>query len=320
MPILLRILLLFGFVVEGCLAAEQTEGARQMLGKMMQAMEGLNYQGTVALFRNGKLETMKFSHAVNGDVKQERLLLLNSPMREMIRNEDTVWCVYLDSKKMVIDHRPVKQSFLMDLPDDLSGLEQYYSFAITGGEKVATLSAKVILIEPRDNHRYARKIWIAQDHYLPLKFELINRTGEAMEQAMFTELQVKESLPLINFNDHRNFFVQHIHKPETLPFDQTGFVLKNLPEGFEKIQFTRIPMQGTENLTEHLLLSDGFSTISIYLERGNMAKQTKQRSVGAVNSYSRPLDENYFLTVMGEVPAKTVQYIAGGAEIRLKND
>lgn len=320
MPTFFRLLFLFGFVVEGCLATEQTEGARQMLGKMMQAMEGLNYQGTVALFRNGKLETMKFSHAVNGDVQQERLLLLNSPMREMIRNDDAVWCVYLDSKKMVIDHRPVRQSFLMDLPENLAELDQFYTFAITGGEKIATLSAKVILIEPRDNHRYARKIWIGQESYLPLKFELINRNGEAMEQAMFTELQVKESLPLVDFNNHHNFFVQHIHKPEPLSFDQTGFVLKNLPKGFEKIQFTRIPMHGAKKPTEHLLLSDGFSTISVYLEQGNMSSQIKQRSVGAVNSYSRSLTNDYYLTVMGEVPAKTVQFISNGAEIRVQDD
>ena len=320
MPIIFRLLFLFGFVVEACLAAEQTESAQQMLAKMKQAMNGLNYHGTVALFRNGKLETMRFSHAVNDGVKQERLLLLNSPMREMIRNTDTVWCVFLDSKKIVIDHRPVKQSFLMELPKDLSSLGQNYSFTITGGEKIATLSAKIILIKPRDNLRYARKIWVSQDSFLPLKFELINRTGQALEQAMFTDLKIKESMPIVDFKNDHNFFVQHIHKPEPLSFDQTTFVLNKIPKGFDKIFFTRTPMQGADKPTEHLLLSDGFSTISVYLEHGDMGGKIKQRSVGAVNSYSRPLNQNYHLTVMGEVPARTVQLIASGAGIREQDD
>ena len=319
MPIFFRILFIFGFLVEVCLAAESTESAQQMLVKMMQAMDGSNYQGTVALFRNGKLETMKFSHAVSDGVKQERLLLLNSPMREMIRNDDTVWCVFLDTKKIVIDHRPVRQSFLMDLPRNLDELGQYYTFSITGGEKIATLSAKIIHIEPRDNQRYARKIWISQDHYLPLKFELINHTGQALEQAMFTELQVKESLPIVDFDNEHNFFVQHIHKPEPLSVDQSYLVLNNMPKGFKKIFFTRIPMNGADKPTEHLLLSDGFSTISVYLEQRSLEGLTKKRSVGAVNSYSRPLNK-YQLTVMGEVPAKTVQFIAIGAEFREKDD
>ena len=319
MPNFFRILFLFGFVVGACLAGERTESAQQMLAKMMQAMHGLNYQGTVALFRNGKLETMKFSHAVKDGVEQERLLLLNSPMREMIRNADTVWCLFLDSKKMVIDHRPVKQSFLMDLPQDLTELDQNYTFAVSGGEKIATLSAKIIVIEPRDNFRYARRIWVSQDNFLPLKFELVNRTGQALEQAMFTELQIKESLPIVDFDNEHNFFVQHIHKLEPLSFDQTGFVLNRIPKGFKKIFFTRSPMRGTEKPTEHLLLSDGFSTISVYLEQRNLEGFSKRQSVGAVNSYSRPLNK-YQLTVMGEVPARAVQFIANGAKIRRKDD
>ena len=55
-----------------------------LLSAMTQAMTELNYQGTVAIFKNDKLDTLQYFHSVQNGVEQERLLSLNSPLREVI--------------------------------------------------------------------------------------------------------------------------------------------------------------------------------------------------------------------------------------------
>ncbi|MCK5355415.1 MAG: negative regulator of sigma E activity, partial [Methyloprofundus sp.] len=74
-----------------------------MFANMMQAIDTLNYQGTVALFKNGKLDTMKYVHAVKQGRYQERLIALNSPLRDIIRTSDKIMCRYQDSDDIVID-------------------------------------------------------------------------------------------------------------------------------------------------------------------------------------------------------------------------
>jgi sigma-E factor negative regulatory protein RseB len=66
---------------------------------------------------------------------------------------------------------------------------------------------------------------------------------------------------------------------------------------------------------DHLVLSDGFTSVSVYMENKNPTMQSGLQAIGAVNSYSRTLN-NYQLTVMGIVPAETVKAIAEGIKLR----
>ena len=292
--------------------------AQQILQKMSQAMRTLNYQGTLALFRNGRLNTMQFYHAADQGVEQERLLSLNSPLLEAIRTPTLVKCFYPDSKRVVVDHRPSRRSFLMDLPDSFAESVQGYDFVLSKPETVARMPALVIDVKPKDGFRYARKIWISKNNSLPLRFELFNDHGKMLEQLVFTELHVVNSLPLIEIPIEKNQ-VHHIHQLDFLDFDQTLFVLDEMPLGFKKVSFTKQHLHGSDKLVEHLLLSDGFSSISIYLEENDNESDSKSfqgyQSVGAVNFYTDRL-KNYQLTVMGEVPVKTLEYIVDKIRLR----
>ena len=64
MTSVVRFLLIF-FFAAGLVDAEDTRlTAKQVLANMIGAMSALNFEGTVVLLRNGKLETMKYYHAV----------------------------------------------------------------------------------------------------------------------------------------------------------------------------------------------------------------------------------------------------------------
>jgi len=297
-------------------AREPDLNGQQVLMKMNHAMEVLNYQGTVAFFKNGKLEPMKYVHAAENGVQQERLLSLNAPLREIIREAGKVSCWFKETQQTVVDHRPFERSFLVDLPRSLDEISAIYQFEMVGEEDVAMLSSYIVAIQPKDNARYSRKIWVEKQQFLPLKVVVYDSSGVLLEQVVFTDIEVKDRLPFVDvkFLDAVNP-AQHIHQLETQSSDQAAFVVTRLPEGFREIFFARKPMHNAEQPVDHLLLSDGFTSVSIYMENKGAAMQPGLQSVGAVNSFSRTIN-NYQLTVMGEVPADTVKFIAEGIKLR----
>ncbi len=300
----------------GSAAAESELDARQVVERMNHAMEVLNYQGTVAFLRNGKLEPMKYVHAADKGVEQERLTSLNSPLREIIRDAGQVSCLFKETQQRIVDHRPFERSFLVDVPKNLDNIGVSYQLERVGEENIAMLPSYVIAVQPKDKARYPRKIWIEKQRFLPLKSVVYDNSGVPLEQVVFTEIEVKDALPFVDvkFLD-ADYPARHIHQAQSQSSGQAAFVATQLPEGFLEIFFARKPMHDAEQPVDHLVLSDGFTSISIYMENKSAAMQSGLQAIGAVNSYSRTID-NYQLTVMGVVPAETVKFIAEGIKLR----
>jgi len=309
---------LAGLLLTGSVSAsESVLNARQVLAKMNHAMEVLNYQGTVAFLKNGKLEPMKYVHAAEKGVQQEQLLSLNSPLREIIRDADQVSCLFKETQQTMVDHRPFEHSFLVDMPKNLDDMGSIYQFEIVGEENIAMRPSYIVAIQPKDNARYPRKIWIEKQQFLPLKVVVYDNSDVLLEQVVFTDIEVKKSLPFVDvkFPDAVVYPAQPIQPIQKQSSDQAAFVVTQLPAGFREVFFARKPMHNAEQLVDHLLLSDGFTSVSIYMENKMASMQPGLQSVGAINSYSRTIS-NFQLTVMGEVPAETVKFIAEGIQLR----
>jgi sigma-E factor negative regulatory protein RseB len=265
----------------------------QWLEKMSLSMKTLNYQGTVAFFKNGRLDTMKYFHATDNGQEQERLLSLNSPMREV-----------------------VSQSFIVDLPVEFSASSINYHFSLGDEESVAMLPTRVISIQAKDKYRYDRNIWIDKQYFLPLKMEVYDLSGGTLEQVVFTDLKVAKKSEFVNTNIKlENTKIEHIHQLESSSFNEADFVLENIPSGFQTVFFIRMEMDGSAQTVDHLLLSDGFSSISVYREAKADDIQQGMQTLGSVNSFSLVIDD-FQITALGEVPAQTVQFIAQGVKLR----
>ncbi len=311
----IMLLAVIGVVV----AEENPLTAKQILEKMATAMEVSNYQGTVVFLKNDKLEAMKYFHTVDKDKGQERLVSLNSPLREIIRNSDEVKCSYKMTHQVIVDHRPYEHSFIVDVPKNLDGLESSYRFEIVGEEEVAMLPAYVVAIQPKDDFRYVRKIWVSKQDFLPLKAVVYDLSGIVLDQVVFTEMQVNNQGP-----------AKKAESP-VIPVSpggggqdlqsQAAFELSVLPQGFKQIFFTRKPLHNSGRPVDHLMLSDGFASVSVYLESTQDESSAASRlpagihTVGAINSISRSLADSQ-LTVLGEVPATTVKFIAESVKLR----
>lgn len=316
MTVVVRFFLIFFFTIGSVFAEDNKLTAKQILANMIQSLRALNYEGTVVFLRNGRLETMKYFHAVEQDREQERLVTLNSPLREVVRNGDLVSCRYNDTQTVVFDHRPYERSFLVNFSKNLEELADFYDFALSGEEDVAMLSAYVIDVQPKDEFRYARRIWVEKYQFLPLKVAVYDFSGALLEQVVFTEQHVKAALPFSEAKsgaDHRND-----QEGRALKDGDAGalpFTVTNSPAGFKAVYFARRMMHDSHLPVDHLLMSDGLTSISVYRESKNPEMDLGLRSVGAINYYSLNL-EDYQITAMGEAPPVTVKAIVEG--IRLK--
>ncbi len=312
-----KLMVLFLFSISLVYADEvlESDGLR-LLEKMKTAMKVLNYQGTVAFMKNGQLDTMKYFHAVNNGSEQERLLSLNSPMREVVRDSDKVSCTFKATHKRVVNHRPVSQSFILDFPKDLVALTDVYSFSVLGEESVAMKASWLVSVLPKDDFRYSRKIWIDKQNFLPLKVEVYSLAGTTLEQVVFTDISVKKNIPFVNLDDHQSRLnIKHIHQAKSDSFENVPFELNNLPAGFDKVFFSRVSMHQSVKPVDHLLLSDGFSSVSVYLDQEDEETVYGLQTLGSVNSFTR-IQNGTLIVVLGEVPAKTVKYIADGIVFR----
>ena len=133
---------------------------------------------------------------------------------------------------------------------------------------------------------------------------------------VFTDLKVENKLDFVNASKNlEDTRAKHIHPVESSSFDEADFVLENIPSGFQTVFFIRMKEDDLAQSADHLLLSDGFSSISVYREAKADDIQLGLQTLGSVNSYSLVIDE-FQITALGEVPAQTVQFIAQGVRLR----
>jgi len=290
------------------------------LSGMRQAAGRLNYKGMLAFSKNGRVESFQLLHAVHEGVEYERLISMNSPLREVTRNAEKVVCYYPDTQTAYVENKPSRHSLLLDFPEDLSQLTHLYHFTLQGQEYVAKRPARIVSITPRDDYRYARRLWLDEESGLPLKSELLDETGADVEQMVFTTLELGVDISRheleASIPDHSVKW--EVNQRETLSPASLSWSLEGVPEGFRILSYSRMKRNSHQTPLDHLLLSDGLSSVSVYIDESKSdTLKAHPRKLGAFSAASRKIG-TYQVTVMGEVPERTVTLIVDGLRYREK--
>ena len=127
-----------------------------------------DYSGVFVYQYDNRIETSRIIHVVEADGEYEKLESLDGPKRKIIRHHGQVWC-YINNKMVQVDSQQVRIRFPAFLPEQISTLSANYQAEQIGVARVAGYSSQVILFEPKDNLRYAHKIWADTGSGLLLK-------------------------------------------------------------------------------------------------------------------------------------------------------
>ena len=287
---------------------------RQILDEMSEAVRINNYHGTVVFLRDQKMEAMRVFHGFKDGVERERVVALSSPMREVIRLGKDVTSYLPDERMVYVSRSPVHSSFLVQVPEGFEGYEQFYEVRLLGTDYVAQKLTQVVELKARDTFRYGRKIWVDQETRLPLRFELVDDKGILVEQMMFTDFEVLRQLPDKMLSPSSSMAISgwDVRDRKPVVHVNQAWSFDDVPVGFMQVFYRGSIMPTDKQIVEHILFSDGFSSVSVYVEKkGSGSVADYQQHWGAIHSYSRLLD-GYQVTVLGAVPEKTVQAIGDG--------
>lgn len=285
------------------------------LGRMQEAVQSLNYQGTLVYFQGGQVQSMRIVHKADGKGEYERLVNLNGPAREVIRNNNVVTCYLPDHKSVLVGERQYNNVLSKLAVNDFSTFQDYYQFQAEGLDRVAGLTARRVLIKPRDTYRYGYRLWLDQTNSLLLKSDLLAADGQALEQAMFADITVVEHIPdamLAPGTASEGFaWFKQDKTASTAQAVESAWRIDRLPVGFAITSRFHHPLPDSDVPAEHLIATDGLASVSVYIERlsGNSKRFAGGSTMGAMNAFGTVVDDHQ-ITVIGEVPGGTVEMIA----------
>lgn len=290
--------------------------AMEWVQSMADAMRNKSYQGTFVYLHENQLESMSIIHIKDSSGERERLFSLNGEAREVIRDNNTLTCIWPLSRKVIVDTSNQNKFSPLFIPDDIVRIEKNYDMKIIGRDRVAGYETVIVDIVPKDRLRYGIKLWINAENNLLMKSNLINDQNQVVEQVMFT------SLDLLPGEDHS----QMISMPElddsyTLVRYHSGEVsgnivadvewqLSSMPDGFRQQSAVKRKNPETGRLIQQMVYTDGLAFLSVFIEKQSSSQSLQGgTSMGAVNAFIRILDD-YSVTAIGEVPALTVRQVA----------
>ncbi len=302
----------------GALAGAQYTAA-EWLERVNEAHKNLSYEGTVIYSHGDQIQTLKVFRQVNREGERERLVSMSGPLREVVRDGQEVTCALPDQNTLVIQKSTQDGAFLSPLPKRLSDISNHYRFEMENRERIAGNSVQVISILPQDELRYGYRLWVDEATGMPLRSAMIDLQGNILEQLMFTELSLLNSVPEENLRMSLDTTGLAVHRTaeatQTIPVEESDWQLGALPGGFRLMSVELVQMPGKTHLTSHLVLSDGMAMVSIYvdpvIERGQAQAPATESQMGSMHAYQLRIDDHHVM-VIGEVPRQTVKLIAAG--------
>ncbi|CAG1010555.1 Sigma factor AlgU regulatory protein MucB [Burkholderiales bacterium] len=306
-----------GLAVTGLAAAEPNAApsAVEWLQRVSNAARQLNYVGTVVYQHGNRVETSRLFHL--GDHphgEQERLISLEGPLREVVRNNENVTCYFPELRVVRIEQRSTRSAFPALLPKQVATLSENYNFRRGELARVAGIEARAYFFEPKDGLRYGHQFWADDSSGLLLKASMVNDKSEVIEQFMFTDLRIGGKVERASVRPSigrlpPDWKVLRVTPAEGV-VQETGWQVAYLPPGFAKTVEVFRSITGKSGPVAHLVFSDGLVAVSVFVEPFlGQAHAQGLIQTGAINVFALQQGE-HLITVLGETPAETVQRIA----------
>lgn len=294
------------------------EKPERWLDQMSEALGSVNYRGTFVYIHRDEADTMLVIHRVDEDGTRERLVSLNGTAREVIRDDDSVKCFLPDDKSVLVEKRHSGKTLTKGIPLNATKYADFYSFELQGVSRIAGRKARLVVIHPKDEYRYGYRLWLDNETALPLRSELVDNEGRAVEKMIFTEIEIGLDIPSEDLDptiSGEGFeWVVRDASRHSQGEEKAPVVFEQLPNGYAVTSSESEP--DGELQSYHLVLSDGLSSVSVFAEpvRDDKPALVGLSRLGAVNAFGVRRDSHH-VTVVGEVPEATVTAV--GEAVRL---
>ena len=301
---------------------------RSWLMRIHEAASRRNFQGTFIVSAGGAVSSARIAHFCEGSNQFERIDSLDGQTRHVFRHNDLVHTLWPHARVALVEQRELLNSFPALFQGGEDRIAELYEVRPQGTERVAGHDASVLLLKPRDPYRFGYRLWSEKASGLLLRADVLGERGEILETSAFSDVAIgvrphPESVlqPMRKLDGYR--VVKHSFTPTKL--ETEGWRLRQSVPGFRQVSCVKRPLDSTLDTGAgsdgpealQTIFSDGLTYVSVFIEPFNAERHTRAMltTLGATQTLMRRHGD-WWVTVVGDVPAATLKAFAAGLERR----
>jgi sigma-E factor negative regulatory protein RseB len=291
------------------------ESGQEWLARMGAALNNASYVGEFVSESAGRTERLSITHRVRDGVVSERLVSLTGHGRELVRENDEVVVYLPDQKLAIIERRSGRSDLMGSLPQFEGRMASWYKVDWVGRETLDDFGpTAVVAVRPLDGYRFGYRLWIDVDSHMPVRSDLSDGSGRVIERLRFTKLRFDDDIPDSAFEpalDRRK--LRWVRQSPQTDDEAPAWKAAQVPPGFRLSVSGMQALAGNGAPANHLVYSDGLATVSVFIQAtvaGKPSAQGTSRS-GVASAYTTVI-AGHQVTAVGEVPPRTLKYIATG--------
>lgn len=303
----------------------EAHDTRAWLMRIHDAANTRNFVGTLVVTTGGHVASTRIAHYCDGRDQFERIDALDGQVRNVFRHNDLVHTVWPQKRLAVVEQRDRMSSFPWLLQAGSERVQDYYDLKPVAMERVAGHEANVLLLRPRDRLRYGYRLWAEKNTGLLLRSEVLGERGEVLESSAFSDVSIgvrsqPDSViqPVKKLDGYRVLKTQLVDTT----MEAEGWTVRDPVQGFKAVRCVKRQFEGQARAgqaapeeTLQAVYSDGLTYVSIFIERFSATRHARPvaTAIGATQTMARR-EGDWWITVMGDVPAATLRHFASGVE------
>lgn len=310
-------------------ALSEAREARDWLARIHEAARRGNYRGTMVLAAGGAMSSSRVWHYCVGEATYERMEAMDGRQQRIYRVNDEVHTVWPQERLAIVERRET----LAPVPTTLQAADpralESYDLKREGVARVAGRDALVFVLEPRDELRYAQRVWADRASGLMLRVDVLGPGSRAarslLESAAFSEIEISvkppadaqaQSMPRLE-----GYRVQRPQSQRT-QLEAEGWTLVRPPAGFRLTGCVKRPLDlPTDGAVGEPVLqatfTDGLAQVSLFIEPHSPRRpRTEMQAHQGATTTVVMRRQDHWITVVGDAPAATLKQLAGALERR----
>lgn len=323
-------LLAFGALAVALLPAAQASGrgapvllaeaeALVWLTRISAAANDSSYRGTMVFSADGVMSSSKVAHLCVGDQFFERVEALDGRQHRVYRHNELVHTVWPQERVVIVERRKASAGLVSTRRAVEPRALDRYAVRSLGTRRIAGRNARVLLLEPRDELRFAQRLWADESTGLLLRTDVLAADGRVLESAAFSEIEVGSGASLTPAL--LDGMTPSGYRVEPSPYTAVdlrahGWVLRFEVPGFRLTDSLKRPLHGgrSGDLLQ-AVFSDGLTFVSVFIEPFDERLHARALSaeMGATRTVMQRQGEHW-ITTLGDVPRVTLEHFGRAFE------
>jgi sigma-E factor negative regulatory protein RseB len=301
---------------------------RSWLMRIHEAASRRNFLGTFIVSAGGAVSSARIAHFCEGSNQFERIDSLDGQTRHVFRHNDVVHTLWPHARVALVEQRDLLNSFPALFQGGEDRIAEHYEVRPQGTERVAGHDANVLMLKPRDPYRFGYRLWSEKASGLLLRADVLGERGEILETSAFSDVAIGvRAQPEAVLQPMRKLDGYRVVKPTLTPtkLEAEGWTLKQAVPGFRQVSCVKRPLDGTLDAGSgsdgpealQTIFSDGLTYVSVFIEPFSAERHPRGMltTLGATQTLMRRHGD-WWVTVVGDVPAATLKAFASGLERR----